>query len=312
MNDSLSVRHVPAQTIDYSPLLRRLGAGETRRFKARVRREGTQYPAVPGRGFFAWLGGLGAAIVSLPLVVLEFMLLVFALSAPADGLFLALIGVCSVALTAGALYLVWREQPLLPDAADPWRKRLRLAEFAALNGFEYVPESPMPFPVITPGAVEGSAVATDRMLMRDSTAMEIGNVNFLVLSWDTSTRLNAGYFAIARPPHTTSQTLESLERALSDARLTVTVQALDEWIVFRSNVSFNLAAPQTYRVLLWIATLVDRRRGKPQPVSLDEFVAESRRLAQTGKSSFDRRFVTGAAIVSAVWLVALLVVRLAT
>jgi hypothetical protein len=310
VSDSVSVRRFPARQIDYSPLLRRLAPGETVRFRARVRREGTAYPDLPRPGFTDVISALGALVISVPVVVLELAMLVLMLAIPESWALGAVVGVSSIALAGACLYLIWRENPLLTDWSDPWKRRLRIAEFASVNDFDLVPESAAVFAPIDPQAVDGSGVVTDRLISRSAPAMEIGNLRYLTHSWQEYATIHTGYFALERPTGVTGDALAALQAALDRAGLGIQVQQSAEWIVLHSAVGFNLVAPQTYRVLFWIATQLDQRRGDPQPISMDEYLTETRRIAQRSEDNFARRLTLVSAAVATVWLVLLLVTQL--
>lgn len=275
-----------------------------------AKRKRLDYPPTTGPGLVAVLAALGALVVSIPLVLIELALLYFSLDAPGGWLLHAVVGSVSIALSAGCLYLIWREQPLFPLFGGRWEARLRLAEFARINRFDYAPRAAAPFSPLDPQAIPGTAVVSDRLILASSPALEVGNLDYHVHSWARVTDIRTGYFAMERPPeHTASQT-KALQRSVDRAALDVTVSADKDWILLSSDAGFDLLAPQTYRVLLWIAAQTDARQGSPQPISSEAFVAEAKRLAWLRESHLSTWLFLGAVAFTAMWFVAVLVAQI--
>lgn len=302
MTDLRSLPLAASREIDFWPLLRPLKPGEVMKFKRHARRAGIMYPPTPRPDLLAVLAAAGAGVVTIPLVVAEVLLLVSISTGYGPFALTATLGIGSIGTIAGCLYVIWREQPLFPLSGGQWPRRLRIAEFAGLNNFDNVAQSPAPFPAADSRALPGTEMAVDRLIARSGPALEIGNLVFHRHSWENIAEIRRGYLAMELPPRSTPALISTLQRSVDHAELGVTVSRDDHWILLHSDVAFDLLAPQTYRVLLWIAGQTDARRGAPHPISASDFIAETKRLARLREPQLGRWLMFGALGAAAVWL----------
>ena len=309
MTGSISLNGQVERTIDYSPLIRRLIIGEVLRFRIRSSRSGVSYPALERPGLTDLLSVLGAVIVTIPLVVLELVVLFFIVGSLAAVEFNIVIGLVSITLSALCFYVIWRDQPLDWAIASPWPQRFRIAEFSRVNGFDFDPESASPFSPVDPQAIPGSGIASNRLIDTNHPQLEIANLRYTMLSWVDPVQIHIGYLAVERPPRFSPKSLADLQRSLDGAGLGITIAMSDEWIILNSDTSFDLAAPHTYRMLFWIATLIDQRRARLEPVSADTFAAEALRISKMRQDQFAKRLFSGSVAIAAVWVACALLLQ---